>query len=176
MSVSQLTVMRQNEADVMKRNVLLATPNRWKFNGWIVWGAVLVSFAVGSFATARLSHANHLKTNSSRVFELRIYHAVPGKVRALESLFYDASKLMASHGINVVGFWVPNEDPAWKDTFIYIVAHRSREEAKKNWDALHTDPAFRPYVEAAKPLIDKAGKVFRVDEVYMRATDFSPMQ
>src|SRR5437667_12803666 len=112
----------------MKRNVLLAPANRWKFNGWIVWGAVLVSFAVVSLVTARLSHANHLKTNSSRVFELRIYHAVPGKVCALESLFYDASKLMAGHGIHVVGFWLLNEDPTWKDTFIYIVAHRSREE------------------------------------------------
>src|SRR5438067_12458406 len=110
MSVSQLTVMRQNEADVMKRNVLLATPNRWKFNGWIVWGAVLVSFADGSLVTDRLSHANHLKTNSSRVFELRIYHAVTGKVTVLESLFYDASKLIARHGSNIVGFWAKYGD------------------------------------------------------------------
>jgi len=123
-----------------------------------------------------LTHANETKVDSNRLFELRIYHAVPGKVPALESVFRDASKVMANHGINVVGYWVPTEDPVWKDTFIYIVAHSSREEAKKNWDALHGDPVFRPYVEAAKPLFDKAGKVFRVDEVYMRPTDFSPMQ
>ena len=114
--------------------------------------------------------------DSTHVFELRFYHAVPAKGPALESVFRDASNLMANHGINVVGYWVPNEDPAWKDTFIYIVAHPSREKAKKNWDVLHSDAAFRPYIEAAKPLIDKAGKVFRVDEVYMRSTDFSPMQ
>src|SRR5438552_17711943 len=103
MSVSQLTGTAQREADGMKRNVLLATPNRWKFNGWIVWGAVLVSFALGSVVTARLSQANHLKTNSSRVFELRIYHAVPGNVAALESLFYVDSKMMSCQGIYVVG-------------------------------------------------------------------------
>jgi NIPSNAP protein len=147
-----------------------------KLKGWIVGGTALVSFAVGSLVIAHFAHANEVRSNSNRVFELRIYHTVPGKVPALESVFRDASHVMANHGINVVGYWIPTKDPAWKDTFIYIVAHSSREEAKKNWDALHADPVFRPYVEAAKPLIHKAGKVFRVDEVYMRPTDFSPMQ
>jgi len=152
----------------------VAVPNRWKLNGWTVCGTALVSCFVGFLGA--LTHANETKAASNRVFELRIYHAVPGKAPVLESLFGDASKVMASHGINVVGFWVPNEDPAWKDTFIYIVAHPSREEAKKNWDVLHADPMFRPYVEAAKPLLDKKGNVFQVDEVYMRPTDFSPMK
>jgi NIPSNAP len=147
-----------------------------KLKRWIVSGTALGSFAAGSLMVVLLMHANELRADSNRVFELRIYHAAPGKGPALESVFRDASKVMANHGINVIGYWVPNEDPAWKDTFIYIVAHPSREEAKKNWDALHADPVFRPYIEAAKPLIDKVGKVFRVDEVYMRPTDFSPMQ
>jgi hypothetical protein len=147
-----------------------------KLKRWIVYSAVLVSFAAGSLITAHVTHANEAGSDSNRVFELRIYHAVPGKGPALESVFRNASKAMANHGINVVGYWVPNEDPGWKDTLIYIVAHPNREEAKKNWDALHADPTFRVYVEAAKPLLDKAGKVFRVDEVYMRPTDFSPMQ
>jgi hypothetical protein len=154
----------------------LALPNRSKFRGWAVCGTALISCFGGFLISGALTHANEAKVDSNRVFELRIYHAVPGKGPALESVFRDASKVMANHSINVVGYWVPTEDPAWKDTFIYIVAHPSREEAKKNWDALHTDPVFRPYVEAAKPLIDKMGKVFRVDEVYMRPTDFSPMQ
>jgi NIPSNAP len=152
----------------------VAVPNRWKLNGWTVCSTALVSCFVGFLGA--LTHANETKVDSHRVFELRIYHAVPGKVAALESVFRDASKIMANHGINVIGYWVANEDPAWKDTFIYIVAHPSREEAKKNWDALHADPTFRPYIEAAKPLIDKADKVFRVDEVYMRPTDFSSMR
>jgi len=142
----------------------------------IVCGTALVSFAAGSVMVGGLMRANEVRTDSNRVFELRIYHAVPGKGPALESVFRDASKVMADHGINVIGYWVPNEDPAWKDTFIYVVTHPSRQEAKKNWDALHSDPLFRRYIEAAKPLIDKVGKVFRVDEVYMRATDFSLMQ
>jgi hypothetical protein len=74
-----------------------------------------------------VTHADETKLDSNRVFELLIYHTRPGKAPALESIFRDASKVMAGHGINMVGSWVPNEDPAWKDTFIYVVAHPSRD-------------------------------------------------
>jgi hypothetical protein len=147
-----------------------------KLKGWTVCGTALISCTVGFLVSGGLTRADETRLDSNHVFELLIYHTRPGKAPALESVFRDASKVMANHGINVVGFWVPNEDPAWKDTFIYVVAHPSREEAKRNWDALHADTAFRPYIEAAKPLLDKVGKVFRVDEVYMRPTDFSPMK
>ncbi|MBO0695694.1 MAG: NIPSNAP family protein [Verrucomicrobia bacterium] len=160
----------------MKTDQQSAVLNRWKLKGLIVWSIAGVSFVAGWLVSTRMAHGNEMRADSDHVFELRIYHAAPGKGPALESVFRDASKVMADHGINVIGYWVPNEDPAWKDTLIYVVAHSSREEAKKNWDALHTDPVFRPYIDAAKPLIDKAGKAFRVDEVYMRPTDFSPMR
>jgi hypothetical protein len=68
---------------------------------------------------------------------------------------------------------VPNEDPAWRDTFVYLVAFPSRDDAKRVWDGLHADPEFRPLIEAAKPLIQKVDGRFHVDEVYMRPTDFS---
>jgi hypothetical protein len=147
-----------------------------KLGRWTVCSTALLSCVFGFLISAGLSHANEMKPGGSHVFELRIYHAVPGKGPALESVFRDASKIMAKNGINVVGYWVPNEDPVWKDTFVYIVSHPSREEAKKNWHDLHADPEFQPYVESAKPLIQKAGEQYQVDEVYMRPTDFSPMQ
>jgi hypothetical protein len=66
---------------------------------WTVCGIALVSFAAGSLITARLAHVNEVRADSNRVFELRIYHAVPGKVPALETRFRDtASKLLAKHG------------------------------------------------------------------------------
>jgi len=110
------------------------------------------------------------------VFELLIYHAAPDKGTALESIFRDASKTMAKHDIDVVGYWVPNEDPAWKDTFIYLVAFPSREDAKKKWKVLHDDPDFQPYIKSAAAIIQKDDKHFKVDEVYMRPTDFSAMK
>src|SRR4249920_1234938 len=117
------------------------TFNRWKFEGWTVCGIALVFFAAGSLITARLAHTNQVRADSNRVFELRVYHTVPGRVPALESRFRDtASKLLAKHDLDVVGYWVPEGAPAWDNTFICIVAHPSREEAKKNWDAMRADP------------------------------------
>ena len=148
--------------------------NGGKLHGWMVYGIAMVSFAAGSLLPVRLTRL--AGADSHRVFELLIYHATPGKGPALESLFRDASKIMAKDGVNVVGYWVPNEDPAWSDTFIYLLAHASRDEAKKNWQALHSDAEFQPYIESAKRLIQKPDEKYRVDEVYMRPTDFSAMR
>ena len=158
------------------RKPALALRNRWKFKGWIVCGIALVSFAAGSLLTAQLTHLNQVKADSNRVFELMVYHTVPGKVPALEAIFRDVSKLQAKHDIDVVGYWVPNDDPAWANTFIYLVAHPSLDEAKKNWHALHTDPAFPEYRNQAAPLIEKVDEEYRVDEVYMHPTDYSAMK
>jgi hypothetical protein len=149
---------------------------RWKVRGWIVCATALLSFAAGWFVTFRLMHLRQVRADSNRAFELMVYHTVPGKVPELESIFRQVSKLQAKHNLNVIGYWVPNDDPAWANTFIYLVDHPSREEAKKNWAALHADPAFPQHRKQAEPLIEKEGEEYRVDEVYMRPTDFSAMK
>ena len=158
------------------RKRALALRNRWRLKGWIAGTTLLLSFAAGSLTTAHLMHVNQVKADGNRVFELMVYHTLPGKVPALESIFRDVSKLQAKHDLNVVGYWVPNDDPAWANTFIYLVAHPSQEEAKKNWEALHADRAFPEYRKQAAPLIEKVDEGYRVDEVYMRPTDFSAMK
>jgi hypothetical protein len=122
-------------------------------------------------------HASEVNADGNRVFELLVYHTMPGKVPALESIFRDVSKLQDKHDLKVVGFWVPDDkDPAWANTFIYLVAHPSLDEAKKNWAALHADPAFPEYRKQAAEIIEKVGQDYRVDEVYMRPTDYSAMR
>lgn len=143
---------------------------------WTVCATAMVSFAAGSLFAVSLTRPNQVRADSNRVFELLIYHALPGKGPALESNFRDVAKLQAKHDLDVIGYWVPNEDPAWQDTFIYLVAHPSRDEAQKNWRALHSDGEFPPYREAAKPLLQKIGQEYKVDEVYMRPADFSAMR
>jgi hypothetical protein len=154
----------------------LAGLNTWGRTALIICAVALASFGAGLLTSGRLSSLNEVRADTDHVFELLVYHCAPGKGPSLESLFKDASIPMAKHGIKVVGYWVPNEDPAWNDTFVYLVAFSNREEAKKNWDALHTDPQFRPYIESAKPFIQKVDGKFKVDEVYMRPTDFSSMK
>ena len=126
--------------------------------------------------SARFMQLTQVRADNNRIFELMIYHAKPGKVAELESIFRDVSKLQAKHNLNAGGYWVPNDDPAWKDTFVYLVAHPSLEEAKKNWDALHSDPAFLPYRKAAAPLIEQVNAAYRVDEVFMRPSEYSAIK
>lgn len=136
--------------------------NRWKSNGWTVCGVALLSFAAGALVTAR--------ANSDRVFELRIYHVTPGKVAALETRFRnEASKLLAKHGLDAVGYWVPDDAPASDDTFIYLLAHPNRAAAKQHWAEMFADPAFQSMMkeEQADKLVQK------VDDIYMHPSDFS---
>jgi hypothetical protein len=144
------------------------TLNFWKSKRWTACGIGLVAFAAGSPITGRLIHVNHVRADSDRVFELRVYHALPGKLPALESRFRDkTSKILARHNLKVVGYWAT--DDASANSFIWIVADSSREEAKKNWDAVFADPEFQDVIKA-----EQAAKlVEKVDVTYMRPTDFS---
>jgi len=145
----------------------------WKSKGWTVCAIALVCFAAGAPITTRLAQVNHVSADSNRVFELRIYHAVPGKLPALESRFRDTtSKLLAKHDLKVVGYWVPEGAPAWDNTFIFLVAHSSRDEANRNWSAFVADPEFQAVIKSEQA--DKTTE--KVDVTYMRPTDFSPMR
>ena len=144
------------------------TLNFWKAKCWTACSIGLIAFAAGLSTTSRLLHVNEVKADSNRVFELRVYHALPGKLPALESRFRDkTSKILARHDLKVVGYWVA-EDPA-ANSFIWIVADASGEEAKKNWEAMMADPEFQNIIkdEQAEKLVEK------VDVTYMRPTDFS---
>ena len=154
------------------------TLNSWQFKGWqgtrwTALGIALLSFAAGSLVTSRLTHVKQVKADSDRVFELRIYHTVPGKEPALEARFRDTtSKLLAKHDLKVVGYWVPEDAPAWDNTFIFMLAHPSLEDAKKNWDAMRADPEFQAMLKSEQT--EKT--VEKIDATYMRPTDFSPMK
>ena len=111
--------------------------------------------------------------DNNRIFELRIYHALPGKLPALESRFRDTTlKLLAKHNLNIVGYWVPEETRDWNNTFVFLMAHSSREEAKKNWDAMRADPEFQEVIKSEQ--VDKL--VGKLDVTYMHPGDFSPMK
>jgi len=56
--------------------------------------------------------------------------------------------------------------------FIFVVAHSSREEAKKNWDALGADPEFQEVIKS-----EQANKLVQTVDVNVHAADgFSPMK
>jgi hypothetical protein len=109
----------------------------------------------------------------SRCFELRTYYAAPGKLEALHARFRDhTNKLFVKHGMELVGYWVPT-DKEQGDKLIYIIAHKSRDAAKKSWQDFQSDPDWkkaREESEANGKLVEK------VESVYMAATDYSPLK
>jgi len=111
------------------------------------------------------------QTTSSKVYELRIYHAVPGKLDSLLARFRDhTDKLFAKHGMRSLAYWTALDEPAKSTTLAYILEHPTREAAAANWKAFQDDPEW----QAVKAKSEENGKlVEKVDSTYLTLTDFS---
>jgi hypothetical protein len=107
----------------------------------------------------------------NRVFELRTYTAVDGKLDNIVARFRNhTAKLFEKHGMQNIGYWVAADKP---NTLIYIVAHKSRDAAKASWDAFRQDPVWnkvKSESEANGKIVDK------VDAVFMHSVDFSKIK
>jgi len=114
------------------------------------------------------------KKGDPRVFELRTYYVAPGKMEALQARFRDhTNKLLAKHGMTLIGFWTPTDPDESDKKLIYLVAHPSQEAAKKNWKEFGADPEWK----AAKEASEKDGKlVDKVESVYLKPTEFSALK
>ena len=110
--------------------------------------------------------------DSTAVYELRIYHAAPGKLPDLLARFRDHTmKIFARHGIESVAYWTPWDEPEKSNTLIYILRHPSREAADANWKVFQDDPNWKSVKEKS----EANGKlVEKVDSTFMALTDFSP--
>src|SRR5262249_18554043 len=66
----------------------------------------------------------------NRVFELRTYVTNEGKFETLLTRFRDHTiRIFARHGMESIGYWIPQDPEKSKNTLIYIIAHKSREQA-----------------------------------------------
>jgi len=96
----------QDQEDIRKQLYDTAMLDRWRLKECSVWGIALLSFVTGSLISARFVQSTVVRADSKRIFELMIYHAKPGKVAELESIFRDVSKLQAKHNLtlSVIGY------------------------------------------------------------------------
>jgi hypothetical protein len=79
-------------------------------------------------------------TGSAKVYELRIYHVLPGKLDNLVARFRDHTvALFAKYGMKSVAYWTALDEPEKSSTFFYILEHPSREAATANWKAFQDD-------------------------------------
>ena len=106
-----------------------------------------------------------------RLYELRTYHTVDGRLNALLARFRDhTTKLFEKHGMVNVGYWVPQDKP---NTLIYLLSHKDTAAAKASWDGFRKDPDWIK----ARTASEESGKIVeKVDSVYMLSTDFSKLK
>jgi hypothetical protein len=110
----------------------------------------------------------------ARVFEIRTYHCLPGRLEALNKRFREHTmRIFGKHGMTNVAYWTFEDSPARENTLIYVISHASREQAKKNWDEFRNDPEWKAVAAAS----EADGKIVeKVDSVFVDATDYSPLK
>ena len=130
------------------------------------------TFLPASLCAALQQDNSNPKPSSTIVYELRVYHAAPGKLGELLARFRDHTmKIFDRHGIKSVAYWTPVDAPQKSNTLVYILEHPSREAATANWNSFREDPEWKSVKaksEANGDLVEK------VDSTYLVLTDFSP--
>jgi len=108
---------------------------------------------------------------STRVFELRTYTTPEGKLDQLNARFRDHTRqIFDRHHMTSIGYWTPVDTP---NTLVYILAHPSAEEAKKNWEAFRADPEWQK-VRAATEAQGLTG--IKVESRFLQPTDYSAIK
>jgi hypothetical protein len=111
---------------------------------------------------------------ANRLFELRTYHAVPGKLDALQARFANHTLgFFAKHGMTVVGFWVArdaNGQPG--NDLVYLLAFEDSQAREQSWETFRADPGWataRADSEVNGPLL------ISLESVILDPTSYSPL-
>jgi|688.fasta_scaffold16798_6 hypothetical protein len=107
----------------------------------------------------------------TRLYEMRVYWAPPGKLDALHARFRDhTTKLFEKHGMKNEGYFVPvGDNPERK--LVYFLSYPDRKARDASWAAFVNDPEWK----AAYAASEKDGKlVEKATETFLTATDYSP--
>ena len=122
------------------------------------------------------------KADPPRAFELRTYTTPEGKLDALHARFRDHTmKLFAKHGMTNFSYWTPmDKDKGAGTKLIYILIHGSKDAGLASFKAFREDPEWIRAKAASEqanggPLTIQP-QAEGVKSIYMRATDFSPVQ
>ena len=76
------------------------------------------------------------------IYELRVYHCLPGRLPALLKRFETATLgIWARHGIKQAGFWTTLVGENSND-LVYLLKWRSMADRERRWNAFAADPEW----------------------------------
>lgn len=128
----------------------------------LIFGGII---QVGSVAEAQVSN---------RVFELRTYTTLPGRLDALHARFAEHTiQLFERHGMTNIGYFSPQDLPLAQNTLIYILAHDSREAAAASWKAFAADADWQRVAEESQ----RDGRIIeKLESTFLDPTDYSQIK
>jgi len=105
---------------------------------------------------------------------LATYTAPEGKLPELQARFRNHTmRIFNKHNMTSIGYWVPQDAPNSQNTLIYVLAHPSREAAKKNWADFQADSEWQKVSTESQV---NGRIVSKVESVFMDPTDYSPIK
>lgn len=76
------------------------------------------------------------------IYELRVYHAAPGKLASLNKRFETiTTKMFEKHGIRPIGFWTTVVGASNND-LTYLLEWENLAEREEKWNAFMSDPEW----------------------------------
>ncbi|MBX2962962.1 MAG: NIPSNAP family protein [Cyclobacteriaceae bacterium] len=108
------------------------------------------------------------------VFELRTYFMHPGRVDAINARFRDHTRaLFERHGMTNVVYWYTVEPDNAQSKLVYLLAHKSVEEAKNSFDKFRDDPDWKRVRDDS----EVSGLIVeRIESKYFKTLPFSPLK
>jgi len=97
------------------------------------------------------------------IYELRVYHAVPGRLPDLLKRFDSITlKIWQRHGIEQAGFWTTLVGDS-NQALYYLLKWESLAEREKKWNTFQADPEWhrqRAETEANGPIVQRVANSF----------------
>jgi hypothetical protein len=107
------------------------------------------------------------------IYELRVYHCVPGRLPDLLKRFDTITlKLWEKHQIHQAGFWTVLVGDSNQD-LIYMLKWESMAERERKWNAFQADPEWHQ----KRAETEKNGAIVaRVENAFLAPTSFSAVK
>jgi hypothetical protein len=121
----------------------------------------------------RPRHPMNSQGHATVIYELRVYHCLPGRLPALLKRFETITLgIWERHGIRQAGFWTTLVGSS-NQTLTYLIAWESLAERETKWTAFQADPewlAKRAETEADGQIVST------ISNEFLLPTKFSSVQ
>ena len=106
------------------------------------------------------------------IYELRVYHCLPGRLPTLLERFDTLTcRLFEKHAIEQVGFWTVEDESA--SDLVYMLKWNSVAESEAKWASFRVDPEW---IEARAKQTEADRMIASITTQFLTPTAFSALR